>query len=89
MRLDRDANVGNSAWDRLARGDVIAVTPPPELERARITAASVVAVAGPSDPRASPSAAAPVASVASVEQASTSLENGLLAVSECVDAESR
>jgi SAM-dependent methyltransferase len=86
MRLDRDANVGNSAWDRLARGDVIAVTPPPELERPRITSASGVSLPGPSGPSAAPSAAAPGASV---ERASASLENGLLAVSECAEAESR
>lgn len=86
MRLDRDAKAGNSAWDRLARGDVIAVTPPPELERPRITSASVVSVAAPPDSRAATSAAAPGASV---ERASASLESGLLAVSECGDAESR
>jgi len=36
MRLDRDATVGNSAWDDVARGDVLAVDPAPALDRPRI-----------------------------------------------------
>jgi len=85
MRLDRDARESNSAWDRLARGDVMAVSPPPELERPRITSASVVSVACPSGQGATPTAA----SSTSVEQASASRENGLLAVSESNETESR
>jgi predicted O-methyltransferase YrrM len=45
MRLDRDANAANSAWERLQRGDVVLVTPAPELERPRVTAASTVVTA--------------------------------------------
>src|SRR5262249_16168187 len=36
MRLDGDAREGNASWDRIARGDLLAVDPAPELERARI-----------------------------------------------------
>jgi hypothetical protein len=42
MRLDRDAREGNAAWERLSRGDVLAIRPAPELERARVGADSVV-----------------------------------------------
>jgi hypothetical protein len=45
MRLDRDATGANAAWERLKRGDVILVTPAPELERPRVTAASTVLTA--------------------------------------------
>ncbi len=38
MRLDRDANPNNAAWERLRRGDVAVVHPSPELERPRIPA---------------------------------------------------
>ncbi len=43
MRLDRDANPNNAAWERLRRGDVAVVTPSPELERPRIPATGTVA----------------------------------------------
>jgi hypothetical protein len=42
MRLDRDANPGNAAWDQLKRGDVALVAPPPELARPRIGPATTV-----------------------------------------------
>ncbi|HEX4446828.1 MAG TPA: small ribosomal subunit Rsm22 family protein [Polyangiaceae bacterium] len=42
MRLDRDANAGNAAWEELKRGDLVLVTPPPERERPRIGSASTV-----------------------------------------------
>lgn len=42
MRLDRDANPGNAAWDQLKRGDVALVAPTPELARPRIGSATTV-----------------------------------------------
>ncbi len=42
MRLDRHKTPDNEAWDRLGRGDVVVITPAPELERPRITSASIV-----------------------------------------------
>jgi hypothetical protein len=42
MRLDRHKTPDNAAWDRLGRGDVVVVAPAPELERPRITSATVV-----------------------------------------------
>jgi hypothetical protein len=46
MRLDRDARESNAAWDRACRGDLLAVRPPPELERARIGAETTVDLEG-------------------------------------------
>jgi ribosomal protein RSM22 (predicted rRNA methylase) len=40
MRLDRDANPGNAAWERITRGDLLVVAPPPALERPRIGSTS-------------------------------------------------
>jgi 2-polyprenyl-3-methyl-5-hydroxy-6-metoxy-1,4-benzoquinol methylase len=42
MRLDRDANPGNTAWDQLKRGDVALVAPTPDLARPRIGSATTV-----------------------------------------------
>jgi ribosomal protein RSM22 (predicted rRNA methylase) len=36
MRLDRDASQANAAWEHVVRGDLLCVSPPPELERPRI-----------------------------------------------------
>jgi hypothetical protein len=36
MRLDRDASKANAAWEHVTRGDVLSVSPAPELERPRI-----------------------------------------------------
>jgi SAM-dependent methyltransferase len=36
MRLDRHASPANGSWDRVARGDVITVTPAPELGSHRV-----------------------------------------------------
>jgi SAM-dependent methyltransferase len=44
MRLDRDRTPGNGPWDGVGRGDVIVVTPAPELERPRVTSASAVSI---------------------------------------------
>jgi Mitochondrial small ribosomal subunit Rsm22 len=96
MRLDRDRTPGNSAWDGLARGDVLVITPPPELERPRITAASTVAIAvtaarASSDELAKSftRGASTARPSASSDPSCASAETGLLAVSECGDAESR
>ncbi len=87
MRLDREEAPGNAAWDRLARGDVIVVTPSPSLERPRITSLTRV------DPAvAEPSACAVAAAAepsASTDSSSASLETGLLGVSASKAAESR
>jgi hypothetical protein len=45
MRLDRDANDANHDWERLRRGDVVLVTPAPELERPRIGSSTSVQIA--------------------------------------------
>jgi hypothetical protein len=42
MRLDRDANAGNSAWERLGRGDLLVVAPAPALERPRVGSITAV-----------------------------------------------
>jgi ribosomal protein RSM22 (predicted rRNA methylase) len=42
MRLDRDANPGNAAWERLDRGDVLVVDPAPALERPRVGSLTTV-----------------------------------------------
>jgi SAM-dependent methyltransferase len=47
MRLDRDARGGNAAWERASRGEILAIAPAPQLERARIDAGSVVDVMTP------------------------------------------
>lgn len=41
-RLDRDASILNGAWDGVSRGDLLAVTPPPEEQKARIGSTSQV-----------------------------------------------
>lgn len=41
-RLDRDASAHNDAWQRLERGDVVAVEPAPNLERPRIGPKTVI-----------------------------------------------
>jgi ribosomal protein RSM22 (predicted rRNA methylase) len=45
MRLDRDAGAENAAWDEARRGDVLLVTPAPDLEKPRIGAHTVVQLA--------------------------------------------
>jgi hypothetical protein len=40
MRLDRDASEANAAWESVARGDLLSISPAPELERTRIGADS-------------------------------------------------
>ncbi len=35
-RLDRDADESNAAWDALARGDLIAIHPRPDVKKNRI-----------------------------------------------------
>jgi hypothetical protein len=42
MRLDRDARPPNAPWADAARGDLLVVAPPPNLERARIDSSSTV-----------------------------------------------
>ena len=42
MRLDRDANAGNAAWERLRRGDVLVVEPAPAVERPRVGSLTTV-----------------------------------------------
>jgi hypothetical protein len=50
MRLDRDSRPPNAAWAESARGDLLVVAPPPNLERARIDSSStVVRVEGAGD----------------------------------------
>jgi hypothetical protein len=44
MRLERDARAENALWQQVARGDLLAIRPAPELERPRIGAHSVVDV---------------------------------------------
>jgi hypothetical protein len=44
MRLDRDARPANARWVGAARGELLLVSPPPKLERARIGAESTVEV---------------------------------------------
>lgn len=41
-RLDRDASILNEAWDDARRGDLLAVTPPPDQGKPRIGSASQV-----------------------------------------------
>ena len=43
-RLDRDADDANRAWGDLARGDVIAIQPPPDRKKNRIARGSSVVV---------------------------------------------
>lgn len=94
MRLDRERTPGNSAWDQSTRGDVLVVTPPPQLERPRIASTSAVAVAVPR-PSAScegpvePPTAAIAKPSAAADPAFASAGAGLLAVSKSDDAESR
>jgi hypothetical protein len=45
-RLDRDALILNAAWDQVRRGDLIAVTPPPDENKPRIGSNSRVILAG-------------------------------------------
>jgi hypothetical protein len=46
-RLDRDALILNAAWEEVSRGDLLAVTPPPDEHKPRIRATSqVILVAG-------------------------------------------
>jgi hypothetical protein len=96
MRLDRDRTPANSAWDQVMRGDVLVVTPPPLLERPRITSMSAVAVGvpGPSTSgeglaNASVPGAGTAEASASADPTCASLETGLLGVSRSGDAESR
>jgi len=42
MRLDRDANPGNAAWERLGRGDLLVIDPAPAFERPRVGSATTV-----------------------------------------------
>jgi SAM-dependent methyltransferase len=49
MRLDRDASQENAAWEHVSRGEVLAIGPAPELDRARVGAQSVVEVPAPND----------------------------------------
>ena len=46
MRLDRAACAANLAWDTVARGDVVSVDPPLDLDRARVGPSSSVRHAG-------------------------------------------
>ncbi len=46
VRLDRAASAANRAWDTLARGDVVSVDPPLDLDRARVGPSSSVRLAG-------------------------------------------
>jgi SAM-dependent methyltransferase len=46
-RLDRDATGANATWDDLRRGDVLALSPALDLERARITPETQVRLAAP------------------------------------------
>jgi ribosomal protein RSM22 (predicted rRNA methylase) len=55
-RLDRDATAKNALWERLVRGDVIAVDPPLEVERARIGPESHVVFPTVEDAAAVPAA---------------------------------
>jgi hypothetical protein len=94
MRLDRERTPGNSAFERATRGDVLVVTPPPQLERPRIVSTSAVAIAAP---RPSASCEGPAESSAAgmakpstaTDPACASAGAGLLAVSKSDDAESR
>ncbi len=45
MRLDRDAKEGNADWERARRGDVLLVTPAPDLDRPRIGSSTSVRIA--------------------------------------------
>ena len=38
MRLDRHESDANAAWSELAKGDVLSVTPPFDVERPRVLA---------------------------------------------------
>ena len=94
MRLDRDRTPGNAAWDQAARGDVLVVTPPPKLERPRITSMSAVAVGVPrpsasGDGWAKVSVPGDATASASTNPTRASSETGLLEVSKSGDAESR
>jgi hypothetical protein len=42
VRLDRDANGANAPWSELRRGDVVVVSPAPDLERPRVGAETQV-----------------------------------------------
>jgi hypothetical protein len=42
MRLDRDANPGNAAWEGLGRGDLLVVAPAPAVERPRVGSLTTV-----------------------------------------------
>jgi SAM-dependent methyltransferase len=44
-RLNRDASSQNEAWDRLRRGDLVALDPAPELGRPRVGAETSVSIA--------------------------------------------
>jgi SAM-dependent methyltransferase len=48
MRLDRHRAPSNEAWDDVARGDVVAIDPPPDAARPRVVEGAVVTpVTGP------------------------------------------
>jgi hypothetical protein len=44
MRLNRDSTPDNDAWERAKRGDVLVVTPSPELERPRVDVGTSVSL---------------------------------------------
>ncbi len=51
MRLNRDASAPNAGWDDVARGELLAIAPPPQLDRPRIGAESVVELVRTLEPR--------------------------------------
>lgn len=66
-RLNRDADTGNRAWDAMARGDVVAMNPPPEPGAgggARLRRTSAVEVVGGAIPATSGIGGAPAGGVA-------------------------
>jgi hypothetical protein len=46
MRLDRDASDANEPWDRIGRGDLLAVDPAPDRERPRLGRTTRVSLSG-------------------------------------------
>jgi hypothetical protein len=49
MRLDRDADASNAAWEGLVKGDLIAIEPPPPVVKPRVARGAVVERLTPSD----------------------------------------
>jgi SAM-dependent methyltransferase len=45
-RLDRDASAENAAWDRIVRGDLVAIDPAPDVRRPRVGPATQVSLSG-------------------------------------------